>query len=41
MDKETNYTYFNSDFSEYINQYKKEKFKDQINNESEEAKNLI
>ena len=41
MDKETNYTYFNSDFSEYVKQYKKEIFKDQIINESEEAKNLI
>lgn len=41
INKDSNYAYFNSNFSEYINQYKKEKFKDQINNESEEAKNLI
>ena len=41
MDKETNYTYFNSDFSEYVKQYKKEVLKDESKNESEEAKNLI
>lgn len=41
MNKETNYTYFNSDFSEYVKQYKKEVLKDESINESEKAKNLI
>ena len=41
MNKETNYTYFNSDFSEYVKQCEKEVLKDESKNESEEAKNLI
>ena len=41
MDKETNYTYFNSDFSEYVKQCEKEVLKDESINENEEAKNLI
>ena len=41
MDKETNYTYFNSDFSEYVKQCEKEVLKDESKNESEKAKNLI